>query len=145
MLTLKYLYSMIFTVTYNDIPARHNSYAFQAFELSVTRAPRAESSEEVAVRVEDLDPVVARVSHNDVTLVVYSYTSVEELYNCKDVVHTWGPNEVKLVYVLSWDIMLRALSVFNVKNSIYFIDHDIPTLCVTRKRDYMDLYWLDLA
>lgn len=64
---------MVLTIAYDDVSARHDGDAFQTLEFSVTRAPGPEGPEEGAVRVEDLDPVVAGVSHHDVALVVNCY------------------------------------------------------------------------
>lgn len=79
-LTLKHLYSMILSVADDDVPAGHDGDAFQTLELSVTRSPGTEGSEEGAVRVEDLDAVVAGVGNHDVALVVYRYTPEDQKY-----------------------------------------------------------------
>lgn len=66
---------MVLPIAHNDIAPRHDRYPLQPLELPVSRAPGPEGAEEGAVRVEDLDTVIARVSYHDVALVVYGYAS----------------------------------------------------------------------
>lgn len=64
---------MVLPIAYNNVSTRHDRDAFQTLELSIARAPGPEGPEEGAVRMEDLDPVVAGVSYHDVALVVDCY------------------------------------------------------------------------
>ena len=66
---------MVLPVSDKDVAAGVDGNALQTLELGVALAPTAEGAEEGPVRVEDLDPVVARVGHKDETLFVDSYSS----------------------------------------------------------------------
>lgn len=68
---------MVLAVADEDVARAGDGDALEALELSVARAPRAEGAQESAVRVEDLDAIVARVGYADVPLIVYSYTPRE--------------------------------------------------------------------
>lgn len=65
---------MVLAIAHDDIPSTHDSDAFQPLELAISRPPRPESPQEGAIRMKDLNAVVAGVSHYDVALVVYCYT-----------------------------------------------------------------------
>jgi hypothetical protein len=64
---------MVLPVAHQDVAVGHHGHALQPLELAVTGAPTAESSEEGAVRMEDLDAVVAGVTDEYVALVVNGY------------------------------------------------------------------------
>lgn len=70
---------MILPVTDNNISSGHNSDAFKTLELSISTTPGPEGSEERAIWMEDLDPVVTGVSNHDVALVIYRYAPVGEI------------------------------------------------------------------
>lgn len=71
---LENLYPVVFPITYDDVATGHNGDTFKTLELSVSRTPGPESPEEGSIRMEDLDSIVARISHYDVALVIDSNT-----------------------------------------------------------------------
>lgn len=56
---------------------RRHGHTFQSLELSFAVTPASEGSQEGAVRMEYLDPVVAGVRYADVSLIVHGYSSGE--------------------------------------------------------------------
>lgn len=66
---------MIFSIANEYVAVRRHRYPFQPFELPVPRAPQPERPQEGPVGVEDLDPIVSRVRHANVPLVVHGHTS----------------------------------------------------------------------
>ena len=74
-MTLKNLDPMILSVCDENPAGRVDRDALESLELSVGLAPAPEAAQEGAVRVEDLDPVVAGVRHKYVPLLINSYTS----------------------------------------------------------------------
>lgn len=69
------LHSVVLTITDEDVAIGHNSHTLQALEFAITRSPAAKGPKERTVRVEDLDAIVAAVSHKDVALVIHSHSS----------------------------------------------------------------------
>ncbi|GBM90422.1 hypothetical protein AVEN_72329-1 [Araneus ventricosus] len=61
---------MILPIADDDTAPTGDGQPLEAFELAVSGTPSAERLQEGAVRLEDLDPVVAAVTHDDVPLVV---------------------------------------------------------------------------
>ena len=68
---------MVLPVGHQDVALGVDRNALQPLELPVALSPPAKGPEEGAIRVEDLDPVVSRVCHKDVTLLIYSYSSAK--------------------------------------------------------------------
>lgn len=68
---------MVLTVAHENVPVRHDGDSLEPLELGIARAPGAEGSQKAAIGMEDLDAVVARVGHADVTLIVHRHTPWE--------------------------------------------------------------------
>ena len=62
---------MVFPIADDDFRVGHDRDALEGFELALAAAPRPEAAQENAVRCEDLNPVVARVSDEDIALLVH--------------------------------------------------------------------------
>ena len=62
---------MVLPVRCEDVALGVDGDALEALELGVGRAPAAEAPQEGPVGVEDLDPVVAAVGHENVALLVH--------------------------------------------------------------------------
>lgn len=67
---LKHLDAMVFSVANYYVAVGHDCDAFESFEFCISWAPGTEGSQESAIGVEYLNPVVARIGYADVTLVV---------------------------------------------------------------------------
>ena len=65
---------MVLPVRDEDVTLGVDRDPLQPLELRVALPPPPEGAEEGAVGVEDLDPVVAGVRHEDVTLFVYCHS-----------------------------------------------------------------------
>ena len=76
---LEYLYPVVLPVRHENVSGRIDGDALEPLELPVALAPAPEGAKEGPVGVEDLDPVVARVRHEDEPLFVDSYSS-EQTY-----------------------------------------------------------------
>lgn len=68
---------MVLPVADQDVAIRHHPDSFQTLELCVIRSPAAKGAQETAVRVKDLNTVVTRIGHTNVTLVIDSDTAWE--------------------------------------------------------------------
>ena len=66
---------MVLSVGDQDVPGGVDRYPLQPLELSVALPPPTEGPQEGSVRVEDLDPVVPGVRHEDEPLLVNSHAS----------------------------------------------------------------------
>ena len=62
---------MVLPVGHEDVAPGIDGNALQSLELAVALAPAPEGAQEGSVRVEDLDPVVPGVRHEDVALFVH--------------------------------------------------------------------------
>ena len=71
---------MIFSVAHEDIPVGHDCDSLEALELRVSSAPAAEGAQEGALRVENLDAIIAAVSNEDEALVVHCHAP--EMVEC---------------------------------------------------------------
>lgn len=68
---------MVLPVADQDVAIRHHPDSFQTLELCVIRSPAAKGAQETAVGVKDLNTVVTRIGHTNVTLVIDSDTAWE--------------------------------------------------------------------
>lgn len=75
----KDLHSVVFTVADENVSVGHNGYTLQAFEFTVSGSPASKGSQERTIGMEDLNAVVAAISHKDVTLVIHSHASEKQL------------------------------------------------------------------
>jgi len=66
---------VILAIADQDVAVRHDGHALESFELRVAGAPGAEGLQEAAVRIEDLNAVVARIGHEYVALIVHGHTA----------------------------------------------------------------------
>lgn len=75
---------MVLTVAHENVPVRHDGDSLEPLELGIARAPGAEGSQKAAIGMEDLDAVVARVGHTDVTLIIHRHTPVKRVKKNKN-------------------------------------------------------------
>lgn len=68
---------MILAVADNDVAGGSDCDPLEAFEFTVTAAPAAERFEEGTFRVKYLYAIVARISNDDIALVVHGNTPRE--------------------------------------------------------------------
>jgi len=72
---------VILSIADQDIAVRHDGHTLESFELRVAGAPGTEGLQETAIRIEDLNAVIARIGHEYVALIVHGHTAVREIKN----------------------------------------------------------------
>lgn len=68
---------MVLPVADQNIAIGHHGDPFESLELGVIRSPASESTQETAVRMENLDTVVTRIGYTNVALIIDSDTAGE--------------------------------------------------------------------
>lgn len=61
---------MVLSIANQNVAVGHDRNALQPFEFGIAGAPRAERPQKAAVRMENLDAIVAGIGHADEALIV---------------------------------------------------------------------------
>lgn len=110
---LKYLNTMIFTITHQYVTIWHNSNTFKTFKFCITRSPWTECSQEATIRMKDLYTIIARISNTNKSLIINGYTSVMQNINRK------FKNYVKILSCNQFALYISYLFFYNLKLHFY--------------------------